>query len=202
MLAVDTRMRILESAIATFAEVGYSGASARLICRRAGVNTALMNYHWGSKDKLWQAACSHCTEQVTQLVFGAIRMPPVPEQVLEDVLGALFDSFVEDPAPIRLMAWAILQADSLDFEGTAETFKPLRDQLHAFVLPLQEAGVFGDLDVLLVLTHLQAILIHTFIDQPGHRWAFGKDVSDPEHAARAKAALIRSARALLGVKKS
>ena len=142
-----------------------------------------MNYHWGSKDKLWVAACTHCTEEVTALVLRSVRRPPVPEQVPRDVLSAVFDSFVEDPAPIRLMAWATLQADSLDFEGTAEAFRPLRDKLHAFVVPLQEAGLFGDLDVLMVLSHLQAILIHTFVDRHGHRWAFGKDVSDKEHAA-------------------
>ncbi len=54
--APDTRERILEAALGTFAEKGFDGASTREIAGRAGVQLGLLRYYFGSKQKLWQAA--------------------------------------------------------------------------------------------------------------------------------------------------
>jgi AcrR family transcriptional regulator len=53
---VATRERILEAAVAAFAEKGFLGASTREIARRAGTNQGLITYHFRSKDELWRAA--------------------------------------------------------------------------------------------------------------------------------------------------
>ena len=52
----DTRERILVAALQAFAEKGYDGATTREIASRAGVNLGLLQYHFGGKPKLWQAA--------------------------------------------------------------------------------------------------------------------------------------------------
>jgi AcrR family transcriptional regulator len=46
---------ILRAALRLMAESGYNGVSLRRICIEAGVNLALMNYHFGSKAQLLQA---------------------------------------------------------------------------------------------------------------------------------------------------
>ncbi len=46
----ETREKLLAAAQAVFVEVGFYDATVREICRRAGVNLALINYHF--KDKL------------------------------------------------------------------------------------------------------------------------------------------------------
>src|SRR5690606_29551632 len=43
----STRQRILEVALDVFAEYGFEGTSTREICKRAQVNAAAINYHWG-----------------------------------------------------------------------------------------------------------------------------------------------------------
>ncbi len=51
-----TRARIVDAAVAKFAEHGFEGAGTRAIAARAGVTQGLVTYHFESKDELWRAA--------------------------------------------------------------------------------------------------------------------------------------------------
>jgi len=51
-----TRAAILLAARAQFTETGYDGAGLRAIAARAGVNVALINRYFGSKERLFLAA--------------------------------------------------------------------------------------------------------------------------------------------------
>jgi TetR/AcrR family transcriptional regulator len=51
-----TRERVLAAALDLFSELSYEGATTREIAARAGVTQPLLNYHFSSKDELWQAA--------------------------------------------------------------------------------------------------------------------------------------------------
>jgi AcrR family transcriptional regulator len=55
----DTRTRLLDGAIETLRVKGIAGVSARTIASTAGVNQALIFYHFGSVDELLTAACEH-----------------------------------------------------------------------------------------------------------------------------------------------
>ncbi len=54
----DTKTRILDAAEKLFAEHGIEGSGLRLITRKAGVNLAAINYHFGSKENLVRAILS------------------------------------------------------------------------------------------------------------------------------------------------
>ena len=47
-----TRTKILDAAFRQLAERGYAALSVREIGKEAGVNHALVNYYFGTKDKL------------------------------------------------------------------------------------------------------------------------------------------------------
>ncbi len=49
---MDTKTRIIRAAEKLFASHGVEKASMRLICAEAGVNSASINYHFGSKENL------------------------------------------------------------------------------------------------------------------------------------------------------
>lgn len=51
--AEETRLAILDQAEGLFAEGGYDGSSIRDIAARVGVQAAVVGYHFGSKDELF-----------------------------------------------------------------------------------------------------------------------------------------------------
>ncbi len=50
----DKRQLIMEATLFLFAEKGYEGTSIRDIAEKANVNVAMVNYYFGSKEKLFE----------------------------------------------------------------------------------------------------------------------------------------------------
>ncbi|MCL2658260.1 MAG: TetR family transcriptional regulator [Betaproteobacteria bacterium] len=80
----DTRERILEEAEALFAEHGFDGASMRMITSRAGVNLAAANYHFRTKEALFQAVFQRRMDQL-----NSARAKALAEMENEAAGGAL-----------------------------------------------------------------------------------------------------------------
>ncbi len=54
--AAPARERILDAALAAFAERGFDGATTRAIAAAAGVNLGLIPYYFADKQGLWREA--------------------------------------------------------------------------------------------------------------------------------------------------
>ncbi|GHE65872.1 TetR family transcriptional regulator [Streptomyces longispororuber] len=62
-MSAATREKLLEGALRTLTEQGIAKTSARSVAAAAGVNQALVFYHFGSVDELLSEACRYGTEQ-------------------------------------------------------------------------------------------------------------------------------------------
>ena len=51
----DKKQTIIEAAMELFADKGFEGTSIRELAAKAGVNIAMVNYYFGSKEKLFEA---------------------------------------------------------------------------------------------------------------------------------------------------
>ena len=86
-----TRDGLLAAATQHFAARGYDGVSEEQIALRAGVTTALINYHFGGKHNLYVTIMtSTFSEIVDRVEHVAASNRPAPEQLREFV--ALVDS--------------------------------------------------------------------------------------------------------------
>ena len=114
--AAATQDRILDAAEALFMEHGFEATSLRLITAAAGVNLAAVNYHFGSKEELFQAVLTRRLDPMNQARvalldrYEAQRAGPL---ACERILAALFIPALElarDPAarrqPISCACWA------------------------------------------------------------------------------------------------
>lgn len=69
----DTKRRLLKAAIKIFARRGFHAATVRDICREARANVAAVNYHYGSKEKLYAATLDH--------IFKTMKLQDVYERM-------------------------------------------------------------------------------------------------------------------------
>ncbi len=54
-MSIDKKEHIMNVAMELFAEKGFEGTSIRELANRADVNIAMINYYFGSKEKLFEA---------------------------------------------------------------------------------------------------------------------------------------------------
>ena len=104
-----TRAAIMEAAGKVFAEVGYSKATVRDICREASANIAAINYHFGDKKGLYLAVLKHYQE----IAFNTyppdlgINETQKPEEKLRSYIRSFLTRIMDDGRPAwfgRLLA--------------------------------------------------------------------------------------------------
>lgn len=119
-----TKTRILDAAEALFMEHGFEATSLRVITAAAGVNLAASNYHFGSKEALFQAVLTRrldpmnlarlelldrweaaaapkalsCERILAALFIPALRLARDPERGGKNFLRLLGRAYA-DPAP-------------------------------------------------------------------------------------------------------
>ncbi|MBV9452419.1 MAG: TetR/AcrR family transcriptional regulator [Streptosporangiaceae bacterium] len=90
--ATATRVALVAGAIETLREVGFAGASARQIARRAGCNQALIFYHFGSVPDLLVAAL----EEISARRMAAYRTLLDRTGSIAELVDAARAIFIED----------------------------------------------------------------------------------------------------------
>jgi TetR/AcrR family transcriptional regulator, regulator of cefoperazone and chloramphenicol sensitivity len=85
VLQDPTKARLLEAAGAEFAEKGFEAARVRSICQRAGANLAAINYHFGDKERLYEAALLEAHECSKAQVDSSVLEAPPEDRLREFV---------------------------------------------------------------------------------------------------------------------
>jgi AcrR family transcriptional regulator len=99
--------RILAAARDLCAEHGFTGLTVRAVAQQAGVNPAMINYYFGTKDRLVDALL---TQQVHQLMNDVVRgldQDAAGEQVLAEFPLRILESFRSDPQRMHLIRVAV-----------------------------------------------------------------------------------------------
>ncbi|MFL6160782.1 MAG: TetR/AcrR family transcriptional regulator [Jatrophihabitantaceae bacterium] len=88
-----TRRRLLDAAVASLAQVGWTATSVALVAARAGVSRGAAQHHFPTRESLFEAVIDHITEQrLAELQVAAARLPAGQgrtEAVLE-VIAAIY----------------------------------------------------------------------------------------------------------------
>ena len=129
-----TRELLIEVATRLIAERGIGNVSVRDITSAAGVNTAAINYHFGSKDALVEAVVVRHAEHFGLRRRELLRELPRDERTLRDVVRALVVSTAELAADVEhggrvfLQAKLRLHADPVTLRILERHFQPYTNE--------------------------------------------------------------------------
>jgi len=100
-----TGERILSAALQAFAEKGFDGATTREIAARADATLGLLQYHFGDKTRLWQAAVARAFADLRSGLMGVLADPGASDERerLRRLIRAHVRFVARRPEFVRLM---------------------------------------------------------------------------------------------------
>jgi len=83
--------KILIAAEIEFADKGFDGAGMKALAKRANVSQSLLHYHFGSKDKLYEAVIRERSRLINDERMTLLKEIDLKQSdALENIFGALF----------------------------------------------------------------------------------------------------------------
>lgn len=130
-IADVTRAKLLDAAGEVFAEHGFQGATVREICAQAGVNVALVNYHFGDKLELYTEVLRHSLGPVEEEQL-ALETSLTPEPALRGYIRGAMRRMLRPGRPgwhYRLMMHEMAQPTPAMAKVIEDTMKPMFSNL-------------------------------------------------------------------------
>ena len=97
VIILNTKDKIINVAKKLFIENGYNGTTVRGIAIKAGVNLALLNYHFKSKDSLFTVAIEKILIKLTPPLHKILESDLPLEAKIRKYIGSYIDLLVKNP---------------------------------------------------------------------------------------------------------
>jgi len=109
---ITTEEKIKEAARKVFLEKGYGQARTRDIADAAGINLALLNYYFRSKEKLFDIIMEESLQEVFSLIENIVNNKETTlSQKIDTIVNRYIDSLLVNPN-LPLFVLSELQANS------------------------------------------------------------------------------------------
>ncbi len=152
---LDTRTALLDAAAVLFPKLGFDGATAELLAEEAGVNKAMINYHFGGKAGLYRALLVCVLDEVHD-TLGRLKEADLSA---ETKLSSFIEQFsalnARRPTLAALILREILSGGRFVDEDLMPRFLGIFESIRAIIWQGAREGAFRRVDPL--LTHLSIV---------------------------------------------
>jgi len=164
MPSEDRRRQLLQVAVESFAQNGFSGTKTKEIAAAAGVSEAILFRHFASKEDLYHAILDE-----KEATMGGdrwfVEMHELAERrddrgLLQHVARQLIRSFQEDAAFHRLLLYASLEGHLLADLFHERFGLPMGDFLARYISDRQREGAFRECDAGVATMFVFGTLVH------------------------------------------
>lgn len=111
----DSRLLILDAAVACLVEDGYTGASTLAVQARAGVSRGRLLHHFPSRAELLVAAADHLTttqlDEVRRRAAALMADQPTGRERVERAIDLMWATFQEPPFWAATELWTAARTD-------------------------------------------------------------------------------------------
>lgn len=193
-LTLDSKSKLLKSAIYVFSKYGFLSSSLRQIADRAGQNHGAIRYHFKNKEALWQACVSFLFDQLkkTHIIEDEIWKKLTTKEKLEHRTRSYLRFSSKYPELFRIITFETLQEGSrLDWIVT-HFLKPYAVNSVAQIERAQRDGLFP--------SDIEAINIHylftsanrtLFLQATEAQKVFGVDIFSEDKIQQHEDAVIK-----------
>ncbi len=167
----EKKVHLLECAERLFSENGYAETSIRDIAKLASVNSAMISYYFGSKEKLVKAILDYRTTDLDKLLL-TLQVDSLSN--LEHV-KRLTDFYIDKVFEQKYFYKLLFQLQANDCQGSLiEHFNKLRRKNHELLKSIFEAGAAVgeftvDLDVALISNTITGTINQIVFNQSYYR---------------------------------
>lgn len=105
----QTKRRIMDSALAEFAQHGYGASSVNTICAAQGISKGIIYHYFKTKDELYLACVEECFQRLTDYLRTVLGgKEGSAEQQLGDYFTARMTFFQENPVYQPIFCEAVI----------------------------------------------------------------------------------------------
>jgi AcrR family transcriptional regulator len=172
---VDTRERILETAVQLFSTQGYTDTSLAQVARAARVSKALILWYFDSKDQLFRAALQHflAPYEIDDQVLNGLNEQEQVGKLIDDY----YDFIAEHLYSVKFVLGQVVGGDENSQElvtRARELYTLYRGLLTSILERGQTKHVFGPqvcpaADAALIMATLNGVLIQQLVEQGDSR---------------------------------
>ncbi|CAH0310085.1 putative HTH-type transcriptional regulator YttP [Pedobacter sp. Bi27] len=159
---LSTEEKIKEAARVVFTKKGYAGTKTRDIAEEAGLNLALLNYYFRSKEKLFEIVMMEKVKQLFSFIAPALNDEETSlDEKLELIASSYIDMLIKNPdLPIFVLS---------EIRNNPESFGKMI-QSKGYVLKThfiqQLAEQKKDINPIQFLLNFMSMMIFPFIAKP------------------------------------
>lgn len=145
-MPLETRERILETAIGLFSTKGYLGSSTREIARQAGVAEVTIFRHFNSKEQLLEEVINHFSfiPAFKGILPKVIEMPY--EEALHEIATLFFDVLIQLKDWVRIVQAELQRSPDKLVKVFHSFLDNLFEVLASYFRELQGRGGLRDVD--------------------------------------------------------
>lgn len=173
-----TRHALIEAGRDVFAEFGFGGAKVDAIAARAGVNKAMINYHFQGKSGLYQVVIESVMDHAVSRLQEHLQSVNTPEQKIRLIIRNIGYMFSQYPGHPKIMIREMISgAQHLD-ERIQQRFFTMMNIFKSIIKEGIASGAFKDVDpVFIHHTIISGLLF--FTAATASREKFMKDREGP-----------------------
>lgn len=118
---LTTREKILKTSLAMFGEIGFDGARVDKIAERAGINKAMIYYHFKSKKELYHEVVHYTVSIVAESVKKNIRDEKTLEGILKEIANTYSIFFTKNVNLRQIFVRELANPDSVIIKIISDT---------------------------------------------------------------------------------
>ena len=164
---MNSEERIKAAARKVFHQKGYAGTRTRDIAEEAGINHAMVNYYFRSKEKLFQIVMIETMTYFFQGISAILNEETTSlEQKIEQVVAKYIDLLLEEPE-LPTFVFNEVRTNPKPFIENSPIYKALQNSVLARQYAEAVArGEVSEPNLLQMVLNVISLMIFPFITQP------------------------------------